>query len=240
MQRDNEGTSVRVALRPGQTARLLATISGVLVAISLVVKAIHSPIVEVLGLRALLNVDNEANIPSLFSSLLLLGAGLLLFVVAARSAEANPGHRRYWRALGWIFLFMGVDEATSIHEHLNFVGHVLRRIGVGGMYEGAFAWPWVIPGVIVVLIVTVAFARFVFALPGRTRTLLIASAVVYISGALVLEMVGGLAGAGTGVPGPGLTPAVLVAHVEELLEMLGVTLFIYALLDYSGPVTIRA
>jgi hypothetical protein len=59
--------------------------------------------------------------------------------------------------------------------------------------------------------------------------LFVASGVLYVGGALMLEMAGGVA---MDRVGRGTLPVVVLYTLEELAEMSAVVLFIYALLDY--------
>ena len=65
----------------------------------------------------LFDLDHERNIPTLFSSLLLLGcAGL--FMVEGLMARRNSEPSGIWHGLGAIFIFLAVDETAGFHEAL--------------------------------------------------------------------------------------------------------------------------
>jgi hypothetical protein len=97
--------------------------------------------------------------------------------------------------------------------------------------RGLFYFVWVIPGAIFVLVTALNYFKFLLHLPSKTRYLFIAAGGIYIGGALAMEMVGGyyadLAGQRNLIYGT-------IATTEEIFEMVGVLIFIYALLAYIG------
>ncbi|EMR03866.1 hypothetical protein [Cesiribacter andamanensis] len=176
------------------------------------------------GLVDLFNMDQEHNIPTLFSSLMLLTCSLLLLLIAtAKRKDGNKEHW-YWHGMAAVFLFLSVDEITSLHERFN--GPIRNALET----SGALHFAWVIPYALLLLALAGLYARFVFKiLPGQTRTLMILSAAIFIGGALGLELLGSYYFSKTGEID--LTFA-LMATVEEVMEMFGVVLFIYTLMRY--------
>jgi hypothetical protein len=178
--------------------------------------------------------DEEANVPTWYSSSVLLVCSGLLALIAYSTRRAHGRFARHWAMLAVIFLALSVDEEAALHEGAIRLRETFR---VGGV----FYYAWVIPGLIFVTVVAVAFLRFVLSLPRRTRVLFIASAAVFVSGALGFEMIGG---ARAEIYGKDNLVQDLLTTVEELFEMAGAALFVYALLDYIrrhvGPVQIRA
>jgi hypothetical protein len=76
-----------------------------------------------------------------------------------------------------------------------------------------------------------AYLSFLARLPARTRRLLLTAGAVYVGGALGVESISGWQAAAHGEHNLGYH---LIVTLEELCEMMGVVLFIYALLDYLG------
>lgn len=124
-------------------------------------------------------------------------------------------------------MYLSLDEGTGLHE----LGAYPTRHLLGST-EGVLTFAWVIPGMLLVSLFSVLFVRFWWRLPSRTRLLFALSGLTYIGGALILEMIG----AAYYDANPGETLNVLVSDtliaVEECLEMVGVTLFIYSILGY--------
>lgn len=177
------------------------------------------------------NLDEEANLPTLLSSLALLACSALLFAVrAAKSRDRDP-HVPYWTGLGIIFLLMGIDEACEFHETVMQVIWKFYRPG------GYLHYVWVVPGIAFVAGVGIAYLRFVFRLPRATRYRFIVSGAVYIWGALGMEMISGKYMDGRS--GPDFTSGVL-STIEETLEMAGALMFLRALAKYLGELGFRA
>jgi hypothetical protein len=170
--------------------------------------------------------NGESNIPAFFSSIILLIAGGLLLLIHTQQkkyTESKP--TRHWLILGWIFMFMAVDENVQIHEHIaDFV-----RPQLGNDLSGLLHWAWVVPYAILTLAVVAYFIGFVLRLPPYIRNLIIVAGALFVTGALGLELVEGYLYKRYGIDH--LYNRILYC-IEELMEMTGVVLFIYALLHY--------
>ena len=90
------------------------------------------------GLIGLFDLHSERNIPTLFSSLQLILAGLLLLLIGSKH-QSNGEKYIAWIVLAAIFLFLAIDETAVIHERL---GDPMRTVLNPG---GLFYFPWVIP-----------------------------------------------------------------------------------------------
>lgn len=169
------------------------------------------------------NFDHEANFPSIYSALSLGFCGYLLSMIAAFKRTERAAYARHWKWLSIIFFALAVDEACSIHE----ISIPLLRTVIKS--EGFLYFPWILPASILVFIFLLVFRKFIFSLPLRTKALFILAGAIYVGGAIGMESIGGYI-----ADTPGLHPAAysVAATIEELLEMLGVIIFIYALLSY--------
>jgi hypothetical protein len=173
---------------------------------------------------AFFDLDEEESFGTWFSALILLAAGQLLLLQARLARQRAQGWSSWWLLLGIGFHILSVDEVVGIHEYVNTV------------FEDT---PWTTYAAGLVLVVGLAFLPFLKALPPRTRYLFIIAGAIYVGGAVGVERA---------------TDWYLVhdlldtleynlwTAVEEFMEMAGVILFIYALLDYLGshqrPVTV--
>lgn len=174
------------------------------------------------GLVPLFDFDNEANIPTAYSALQLFAATTILALICASKRGAGERYY-YWLALALIFAFLTFDELFQVHEA--FIMPLRQKFALSGLlYFG-----WVIPYGIAAVLIAIAFVRFIVALPKKTSRLFVLSGVVYMSGALGFEMLGGFAASSFGEES---AIYALAATTEELLEMIGIALFIYALLSY--------
>ena len=180
---------------------------------------------HVFGLVRLFYVDVENNLPTWYQSLALGFAAVLLGAIGMAARRALSPLAGYWLALSLLFVFLSLDEAASIHEASM---EPLRRLT--GRLEGAWQPGWVILGIAAAAIVSAAFLRFFLHLSRFERSQVFLAAMLFIVGALGMEMVtASLFTTSDPSYKENFTYAVL-AHIEELLEMLGVVVFIDFLL----------
>ncbi len=170
-------------------------------------------------------VDREKNFPTAFSVLLLFTCFLLLVLIGAIKKGLKNSYLPHWITLAIGFLLMACDEFIMLHEKLIKPMNLL----LGNKRSDLFYFGWVLPGAILVVILAIIFIKFLIHLPPRTRWLFIIGAVLYLTGAIVLEMLGGYI---VKTFGPMTKQYVIAATIEESCEMSGTIVFIYALLDY--------
>jgi hypothetical protein len=192
----------------------------------------------------LFDLGAEMNVPSWYSSSQLLIAAGLLAVIALGARHAAPGSssRRNggepdggslpWVALSLIFVYLSLDEISDLHG-------LWRQFTLPDSYRLPGTtdpnYAWVVPGLVLVVALAIAFRRFVLELPARTRRLIVLAGAIYIGGAIGAELVGGLIVNATW----NNTAFLIVSALEEVGEMLGIALFIYALLLHLGGHLIR-
>ncbi len=175
----------------------------------------------------LFDMDRELSISTWFNQMLLGTAGFIGLLVAYCSRLKNKLSPTwgYWLSLGLLFVYLSIDEGASIHE---LFMPVVQRF-MGDLSGTPLAFSWVVLGAAFLLLVAAVYARFIFRLPNRTTSLLLLSAAAYVSAVIGFEMIGGFyattVGADFGYS--------LIVLMEESLEMIGISVYIYALLDYS-------
>jgi len=216
-------------IRPSRTALILGAIAAVLALISLGMQLLYylGGHTNLFGLVPYFNIDNESNIPTLFAVMLLLFAALLLFIIYILDKKRGMHRSWMWGILAAGFLFLAIDEFVCIHEKWI---KPMRNI-LGPEAPAILHYSWVLPGLVIVLVVLVFFLPFWMRLPARTRIHTAAAAVLYIGGAVGMEMVCGSYVKQYG--NANLTFNILVT-IEESLEYAGVILFIYGLLRYAA------
>ena len=208
-----------IPLTPRSIRNVLTAISaGLLVAHGVVQVGIYGFGAEKHWLDSV-NMDRELNLPTLFSSALLLMAALLMRRLGQSSDGIAAGD---WRLLSKIFIFLALDEALQIHE-------ILIIPGLRHQVHPALASTWVVPYAALALILLWRFRRFLGALPTATASRLLRSGAVYIGGAIGMEMIGSFAVRSSLIrlhsPWYGA-----ITGLEETLELLGIILLIDALL----------
>ncbi len=168
------------------------------------------------------NFDEEANFPSLYSSLTLGFCSYLLAIIATFRKTVKAKYAQHWQALSLIFLCLAIDENCGFHELLIPVFKGLIHA------KGFLYFPWVIPAFCLVVVFLIIYRKFILALPSQTKVMFLLSGTIYVFGALVMEMIGGYIADHYGYH----TVYGMVSTIEELSEMLGVVIFINAILNY--------
>ena len=174
-------------------------------------------------LSNILDINQEKNIPTAFSTIILfICAVLLRQIYFVKQTTRFSG---YWRALSIIFLGMALDECLIIHEHIGILLDPLTH------HRGAFYYSWVVLGILFVLVFIASYARFIVHLPTKTRWRFLIAGAVYLFGVLGMELI-----SGDYVSEHGLDDRAMLAllnGIEETAEMIGISLFIRALLIYA-------
>lgn len=156
-------------------------------------------------LLQLFDLDEEHNIPTWFSSFLLLNNALFLYLFGQRDTSA---HTPYWTALAGGFFLMAIDEVAGLHETLN----------------SSIDMNWAIVGAVVVVLVGFAFVPFLLSMRRGFAILLILAGGLYVSGAIVVELLSEDMNAESSV-------YALSVALEEGLEMLGALLCLRTVLN---------
>ncbi len=165
---------------------------------------------DLTNLARYVDLDIERNIPSFYSGFALFFSSLLFFCLS--SLDKKQGRKcRYWLGLAGVFLFLSLDETFVLHERLG--DYTEEYIKSTGILEAS----------------GLLYFRFIFRLPRKTTVLLILSAIIFLTGAAGFDMLGGREAELHGYYS--ITYTVLYT-IEEFLEMSGVVLLIYTLLDY--------
>ena len=211
-------------LDPRSVALKLAAVAFVLVLLNMLSAWLWTDDgLDVVSYRYLnmFDLDEEEGFGTWFSVILLLGAGQLCLLIARRARRAADGLWGYWLVLGLGFHYLSVDEIAGMHEFLNTYGDDLL-----GLSER-----WTTYALFGVAALAIAYLPFLYLLSQRgqrkTLALLVLSGFLYVGGAVGAEK---------------LSPSdpelfTLMAYnvgwisLEEGLEMAGVILLIYTLLD---------
>jgi hypothetical protein len=179
----------------------------------------------VYGLVPLFDLNGEQNVPTYFNACLHLFSSLLLAIIAVLKKRTRDPFARQWVVLCAGFLFMAFDEAAGLHE---LMGRPMEEF-LGERATGFLHFAWVVPGILIVLFFGMWFTRFLLHLPPRIRMLVVTAGVLFIGGAVGVELFEGRHAAIHGSHNLVFDAFVLV---EETLEMTGLTVFIYAMLGY--------
>ena len=217
----------RIVINPKSIAFVLVAVATLLIILSIGTQIIayttgHN---SMYGLVPLLDLDDEDNLPTFFSGLILLFASSLLALIHILARKSEEKDRFYWATLSLGFLYMAFDEICMIHE--KFVGPMRRVLGDEDL--GVFYYAWVIPFGGIVIVLSIVFSGFLLRLPSKTRLIFIIAAVMYVGGAIGVELIEGLI---TDKYGGRNLYYQIIPTIQESLEMFGVIIFIWSLLGY--------
>jgi len=155
--------------------------------------------------------------------LLLLFSAVLFGFIARMKQLSNSPYKYHWIVLSVIFLMMSVDETASLHEQLNKPMRLMFNQG------GIFLFGWVIVAIPGTLLFVIAYLRFFFHLPRVTKILFAFAAGLYVGGAIGFELIGAVH---VSRYGQANFTYFIIALIEESMEVTGLIVLIYALLDY--------
>ncbi|NOQ35484.1 MAG: peptidase M48 Ste24p [Methylococcaceae bacterium] len=169
------------------------------------------------------DLDIEHNVPSTYSAFAILICSLLFFTIAIHKKQPIDYEKLCWIVLGIIFIFLSIDEYLQIHESIGDI--VENHINATGFLY----FPWVIPYAIAVIIFIIIYLKFILGLPKKTAVLFILSGTLYLTGAIVFDMLGGKEAELHGVDS--ISYCILYT-IEEFLEMSAIVILMYTLLSY--------
>src|SRR5690606_23280057 len=158
--------------------------------------------------------------------------------------------RRGWYLMAVVFIFLGIDEGSQVHEKFMFFSQ--RLLNTGGIRTADLGWfyySWVIPYGLAAAGLVLVLSRWLFNLPPKLRRGLILSGSIYLLGAVIMEMASGKASLATYHPPSDfpwlpcesytdfancwlyMDPAYITLYtLEEILEMTGLILAVHFLL----------
>ena len=223
-------TAVSFRISPQKITRVLSLFVAFLVVTGIIVQSMKFTLGEEFMRQKHLwwlidkfDLDGEFNVPNLYQTLSLFLCVGLLAMIARAAKNSDKMYARQWWGLAIFFFYLACDEGVELHE---MTIQPLRNIfGTGGY----FYYAWVLLPVMLVPILGTLYFRFLLDLPSKFRWLFISAGTVFISGAAGMEMLGGHI---RKVYGLESIQYVAETIMEESLEMIGILIFIYALLSY--------
>jgi len=182
---------------------------------------------KLLGFLTLLDVGEEQSIPTYVSVVNLLLASLLLLVIGLFEKTKNNSHYLYWIFLSAVLLLLSIDESVSLHEKFANVHSYLVAHELIAPILTTHEWlPFGLAFIVVLFLVLIPFIRD---LPRKTFGLFLASAIVFVIGAVGFEYLGAVMLQVGAVESKNDFLYLLRRIFEEGFEMYGVVLFNCAL-----------
>jgi hypothetical protein len=203
----------------GRPATLLASATAIVCVLGLLVElaAGFGRLDPLSPMRSVLSLSYEGNVPTWYATGLLWTAALGL----GRCARREPGRARlWWWGLAAIFMLFSLDEAIGLHEGLD----------ADAQRHGVLYYSWVVPAAVMTSGFVVVYARFWLRLPAPTRRGFAWAFVLYVGGALAMELPLGAWHEAHGAESLGYF---MIDFVEESLELVGLCVFLLAIAKHQ-------
>lgn len=177
------------------------------------------------------DLDKEETIPTLFSAFIMLVCGFFLGLIALQERrDKRKSMSFFWTLLSIVFIFLALDEGARIHESVgDLIEALLLNHALPIHPSGFLFFPWVLPYAAATLLIGMIYSWFLLKLPRRTRLLFITAALVFLTGALGVEI---FSAREADLFGTGSFNYLILYTIEETLEMFGMILFLFAIVDY--------
>jgi len=223
---------MKIPLNSSRIIKLLSTMAILLIIANIIMLFIYFSVdnPDKFGFVQMVDLDQEANLPTLFSSSLLLIAGFLFYILYKLDIVKENMHHYYWLGLSFIFIFLGFDESAKIHENL---GDLSERFVEA---TGYLHYPWVISYSLLVLILGFVYIRFFWNMKRKVFFSFMGAAFIFLSGAVGFELLGAKEAS---LHGADTILYCSLYTIEESLEIFGVIYLISILLNLLKDVTIE-
>jgi len=160
-------------------------------------------------------VNSNYNLPRWFGTILQFVGAVLAYLISLQYKKREK-NRLFWKLLSMIFIFLSIAKSTYIDEFL--FGLVRKELGIL-----LFPINSLVFGALLVLLFLIVFSRFYLSLDNIVRKAIFLSAVIYIVLGLFFEAAGKIIFHTNFL-------IIILSGLEELCEMTGSIIFIYALL----------
>jgi hypothetical protein len=129
-----------------------------------------------------------------------------------------------------VFVYLSLDEAAGLHEIL------IDPVRSVTHASGPIRFAWVLVAIPLLVILGLLLLGLIRRLPASTRRAFIVSGLIFVAGAVGVEVIGGMI-MDAGIEGHGVNR--IFVSIEELLENVGAAMFIGALLAHMRTMTAR-
>ncbi len=214
------GEAMKCSLQARKTGRYLSVFWGLLISLHFLHLAVLYAY-DVYWKR--FDLNKERNIPTYAQGIQLLAVAGLLYLISQEAQKRDKGNRKYWFSLSLIFVFLALDEVFQIHDQFN---NILKPLAALSQY---LHFPWVVVYVPLLLVVGAFYIKFLAGLPRRWAWHIITAGGIYVTGAVVMEIIGA---SYTARFGRRHIAYAFFTSVEEILEIVGIAYFAIVLIHY--------
>lgn len=175
--------------------------------------------------------DDEKNIPTYFSVILLFLASQTFFIIRQKLIHTTISSymKYYWLQMAFIFLLLSIDELIRIHERLEYISIYF----ISSEMTGFFKFVWVIPMIGLLCCFGLYSIKFLMNIHKSLRNGYIISGFIYVFGALGMEMLS----AKLHIEGQEGFGYYVTMTIEESLEMIGIIVLLYFNLGYINELS---
>lgn len=233
-----KAVNIGVSYSPQQARKLLLWLLGieVLFAAAHLLTQFPDPVISHRIPQQLFDVSGEVSIPTWFSSTQLFVVAVVFFIAAKQNRRRQRVPSTFLSILGLGFLFLSVDEAAAIHEKVTGVAREFDASWI--MFtgdHGAWIALYSVLGVVILWMLRHYIAA-VWRHYRREAAIFAIGAVVLLMGALGLEILG------YEWEDTAKSEWLLTGRfaLEEFLEMVGVSIMLYAALLLTTAITSRS
>ncbi len=219
-------TGVMLQASPAQLRLAFAVTAGSLVVVHLVLQTIRFIIDNhrLGGLLSSFSLGSDTSVPAYYSALAILFCAVLAFAIGIGARRTDGPDVKSWLGLAAIFTFLSVDEMLGFHEKL--IDPVSDALDTSEL----LLYAWVIPYGLAGLVFLAIYTPFLRRLPTSTARRFVFAGMLFVFGAIGMEIVGG---AYSDRHGSQNVTYVAIQTVEEVLEEVGIIVFIHALAEYG-------
>ena len=182
-------------------------------------------------LVGLFALATEKNIPTLYSTAIIAFSAILLWACYKQNDTDQPKLiKKNFMVLSYIFTLLAIDEWISIHD---VIGGSIGNAITPTLSAKFGAWTTVYFILSVALLLF--FSKFLFRLPKKTAVLFFTAGSIYVLGAIGFEYLAdeGITYSLAALSALNLDAKVfLISIIEESLEITGILLFNYTLIQY--------
>lgn len=170
--------------------------------------------------------EEEKNIPTYFSVILLFLAAQTFFVIRLLHQSQPIAYvKHYWTQMSLIFLLLSIDEMVRLHERMGYITRNFLPVEATGF----FRYAWVVPMMGILFVFGLYSIKFLMNIPKQLRNGYIVSGGMYVLGAVGMEMVSAKLATISDLE---KIYYFLAMSIEESLEMTGIILLLYFNLNY--------
>ncbi len=215
--------NVRLFVSRKRVMQTLLLIAVVLVALSVTGQIYRYTIGRDRYLVRLFNLDVEWNFPSVYNTTLLLFSACLFACIAWFERQGGLRFRRRWWGLAGLFFIASLDELMSFHEQLSSPVRAITGA------DGFLHYAWLLPAFLLLAILLVMYLPLFISLSSPFKMRFGGAAVLYLLGAVGLEMIGGKILDSLSIDSLSYS---LETQAEEILEWAGLLLLVDSLFFY--------